>query len=658
MSSLNCGPSGFDSAPLQGRTQEQFPDPFFDYASLAMPRTIREALRLIEFIVTSNGPYREALQRVVSYFVTDVEILAVPGDRLGAAEKEKYESFFSEVLDIRRHLIAAALDYITYGNVFLTVTVPFKRYLRATCGCGYEISFKEFVSNKDINFEWSGYEFHGRCLRCKKRFVWERIDRRSRSSEDLKLKKWNPHEMDIDYDLRTEDCQYIWRIPEDYRMQLRRGDLFQLERADWEILDVIKNNQDMLFEPESVLHLKEPSLSGIRHRGWGMSRVLTNFRHAWYYAVLHRYNEAIALDYIIPFRVITPAAKAGQTGESMDPVLSLNLGDFKAQVERMLRLRRSDPTRWNILPFPVQYQAIGGDASALAPKDLLEYALKVLLDAIGVPYELYTATLSAQAAPAALRLFEANWSHLIHALNSMLQYIADKAAGMMSWEPVVVRMKRVTHADDLNKQMAVLQLMMGGQISKSTGLSALNLDFLNEERAKLTEEKMVAEETAKMQKEMELQQIQQDLPNFMGQQAPMDPNAQQGAAQGAAQGGQMPMMQGMPGAIPGGGVPAPAAGLPGGQMPAGAAGSFAANAIPSANVPVTLQELTGQASQLAQQLMSLPESIRASELSRIRKQNDTLATLIAAEIKRLRRDAELRGREQILAQEYGGGQPA
>ena len=658
MSSLNCGPTGFESTPLVGRTQEQFPDPFFDYASLAMPRTIREALRLVEFIVTSNGPYREAIQRVVSYFVTDIEVLAVAGDRLGEAEKQKYQNFFSEILDIRKHLVSAALDYITYGNVFLTVTVPFKRYLRATCGCGYEVPFAQFVDNKDINFEWNGFEFFGQCLRCKKRFAWERVDRRSRSSEDLKLKKWNPHELDIDYDLRTEDCRYIWRIPEDYRMQLRRGDRFQLERADWEIIDVIKHNQDLLFEPESILHLKEPSLSGIRHRGWGMSRVLTNFRHAWYYAVLHRYNEAIALDYIIPFRVLTPAAKSGQVGESIDPVLSLNLGDFKSQIERMLRLRRSDPTRWNILPFPVQYQAIGGDASALAPKDLLEYALKVLLDAIGVPYELYTASLSAQAAPAALRLFEANWSHLIQALNSMLQFIADKVAALMSWEPVIVRMKRVTHADDLNKQMAVLQLMMGGQISKSTGLSALNLDFLNEERTKLTEEKLVAEETAKMQEEMEAQQMQQDLPAMMAQQMPPDPSQQGGQPGGQPGGQQMPTMQGMPGAMPGGGMPAPAAGLPGQGMPTGAAAQFDANSIPSQNVPITLQELTGQAATLAQQLISLPDSIRASALSKIRQQNDTLATLVTAELKRLRRDAELRGREAVIAQDYGGGQPA
>jgi hypothetical protein len=52
--------------------------------------------------------------------------------------------------------------------------------------------------------------------------------------------------------------------------------------------------------------MREDALAGVRNRGWGISRVLANFRQAWYVQVLHRYNEAIALDYVIPFRLITP----------------------------------------------------------------------------------------------------------------------------------------------------------------------------------------------------------------------------------------------------------------------------------------------------------------------------------------------------------------
>ncbi|NJN40213.1 MAG: hypothetical protein HC807_04250 [Gammaproteobacteria bacterium] len=45
----------------------------------------------------------------------------------------------------------------------------------------------------------------------------------------------------------------------------------------------------------------------------------------------------------------------------------------------------------------------------------------------------------------------------------------------MSWEPVVATLEPPRHADDISRQMAKLQLMMGGQISRTTGLASVPL---------------------------------------------------------------------------------------------------------------------------------------------------------------------------------------
>jgi hypothetical protein len=83
--------------------------------------------------------------------------------------------------------------------------------------------------------------------------------------------------------------------------------------------------------------MKENTLAGVRNRGWGISRVLSNFRQAWYVQVLHRYNEAIALDYVIPFRLITPAPGPGSADQARDALLNLNMGGYMPQIQRMLR---------------------------------------------------------------------------------------------------------------------------------------------------------------------------------------------------------------------------------------------------------------------------------------------------------------------------------
>lgn len=634
---------------------DRFPDPFCDMASTAMPETIYDAHRWCEYIVMSNGPYRSALSRVISYFLTDIEISAPSGgagsNRLGREEKQKYLDFLNDTIGIKNVLGTVALDYLTYGNSFTSLTVPFRRYLMCPqSGCGLELPLKRVFNTSEFNFSWSGFNFNATCPHCGYSGHWKHIDRRSGESGQIKVKRWSPHEMEILHDPFTDDTDYIWRIPDDYRSLIKNGHLFHLERASWEIVEAVKGQQHMRFDPDVIYHMKEEALSGIRNRGWGISRVLANFRQAWYVQVLQRYNEAIALDYVIPFRVITPQPRPGQGGEVNDPVLSINMGSFVGRVQQMLRQRRRDPAGWNILPFPIDYQALGGDATQLAPKDLIELGMDTLLTAVGLPVELYKGTLTVQAAPAALRLFEANWSHLVHNLNRFLAKLVDKISQIMSWEPVVCRLQRVTHADDMNRQMAQLQLMMGGQISRTTGLASVDLDFAEETRRKLEEEQIEAEATQDMQNEMQ-QSAQMDgmaQPQAGAAPAGGDPSQMSGAQPGGAA---------PPGAAPagdpsqaGGAPPMGPMGQPAGPM--GAATAFAANQPLIPNKPTTPEEMQQQASTLAQQIMSMPESQKDSTLIQLKKEDSTMHSLVSSQIDDMRQQAKTQGGAQVMAQQF------
>ena len=619
---------------------DRFPDPFCDIASLSMPESIQAALRWCEFIMNCNGVYRQAVDRVVSYFLTDIQIEDMGPNELGREEKDKYEEFFNSTLSIRNVLHTVALDYLTYGNSFTTLMVPFRRYLSCK-KCGLEMPLSQVYNKPACAFKWQNFKFHATCPQCKYAGEWSHIDRRTSDTADLKVKRWSPHEIELLWDPYSDDIRYVWRIPEDYRTLIKQGHLHHLERASWEVIQAIKDNKNLMFDKDVVFHLKEDALAGLRNRGWGISRILANFRQAWYVQILMRYNEAVALDYVIPFRVITPAPRGGDPSSS-DPVHTINLSSFTSRVQAMLRARRSDPARWNVLPFPVTYQALGGDASQLAPKDLLEQGQDTLLKCIGMPIELFNGTLTMQAAPAALRVFEANWGHLPHNLNRFLGYLAEQVAKIKSWEPAAVTLTRVTHADDLNRQMAKLQLMMGGQISKSTGLKSVGLDYDEETKRTLEEERIYAQEQAKMQKEMEQSQ-QMDA---LTQSAPMTGGV------------------GNPGASATGGAPAPAGGgAPPAQggAPPNPVDQFLMQRQNSPNVPRTPDDLQQQAQLIAQQLLSLPESQKDSQLIKLKRADPTMHALVKSIIGDIRQQAQQQGGQMLLAQQYGGGgggQPA
>ncbi len=624
------------------KADERFPDPFMDMASTAMPDTIEDALRWCEYIMLANGTYRQAIGRVISYFITDVEVSNLGENKVGREEREKYVNFLDDTLGIKNVLHTVALDYVTYGNSFTTLLMPFRRYLSCK-GCGLELPLKKVFNTPEFRFAWRNYEFQASCPHCHYSGSWRHIDRRSGEQGELKIKRWNPHEMDVLYDPYSDDAAYIWRIPDDYRQLIRQGHLHHLERVSWEVVQAIKHDQNLLFDKDVVYHMKEDPLAGIYARGWGISRVLVNFRQAWYTQILHRFNEAIALDYVVPFRCITPMPKPGSSGpESSDPVHSINMGGFVARVNQMLRARRRDPARWNVLPFGVEYKALGGDATQLAPKELLDQAIDTLLTSIGVPVEFYKGTLSVQAAPAALRLFEANWSHLVHNLNRFIAKLVGRLAEVLSWEPVSAKLVRVTHADDLNRQMAKLQLMMGQQISQTTGLKSVGLDFVEENQQKLEEERLMAEAQQETQQEMEQSRQMDDMA--------MPQQMMQGAGQPGASATGQPAPAG---AAPQGGTPQQ---LPGAGMMMGAQSAvdmFIASRVNTPNIPRTPEELNTQAQIIANDLMARPESQKDSELIKLKKSDPTMHALVRSIIDDIRQQAQTQGGNMLLAQQYG-----
>ncbi len=633
--------------PAYGNHNSQttgFTSPFNDLSSLSMPENMYLALRWCEYICAANGCYRAALERVSSYFITDLEFSSpLRSETLDEDEKNRYEDFFNDTLGMTSKLHSIALDYMIYGNVFISVLMPFKRFLFCPKCKQFEAPLETIYNNPKFAFQWSNFEWNAKCPLCGFSGPWRHSDRKGKN-EDITIKSFNIHEMEILNDPVTEENAYIWKIPSELRRMIREGNLFHLSRAPYEVIQAIKHGNHLRFDKGFIYHLKEAPPSGIRARGWGISKVMYNWRDVYKLQMLNRAHEAILMDYVIPFRVITP--KPGQGGAdaaNRDPVLNMNAGSFMSRIRGMIKERRRDPASWFTLPFPVEYNQMGAEANQLAPVELLNQGTEMLLNNLGVPTELFKGTLQLQTAPAALRLFEATWSPLIHNLNKVLEFIADKISETLQWEPITVKLMKVTHADDLNRQMAKLQLMMGGQLSNTTGMKSIGLEFKEEERKKHEEEKFKAEQDAKLQKEMDQMGMMQQLsspsqpgalpgqPGSQGsaQDATASQQAQQPQQSQQAQGG-VPMQQAAQSVVA--------------QLPLGP------------NQSITPQELMARANTIAMQLLGMDASRRDSELVQLKKANPTMHDIVLARINDMRNQARSAGGALMMQQQFGKGQ--
>ena len=627
------GTRDFGSAWLPNRGENYFPDPFCDYASTVMPETMMEAHRWCEYIMNNNGVYKSAVKRVLSYFITEVE---VGDENTGDDEKSKYEKFLNEVLQIKKVLFDVGMNFITYGNAFVSLVVPFHRYLYCP-RCYTEHPLRVVATYAPFQFRWEGYEFKAHCQAknsdgtpCGYHGPWKHIDRRTTNENDIRVKIWSPKEIEIKYDEFSGSRQYIWKIPESYKRKVREGHLHYLEHANWEVIECIKSGRNLEFLPDVLYHMFEEPLAGHDTGGWGISPILANFRQAWYVQVLHRYNEAIAMDYVMPFRVITPDGTRSASVEAGDPVLGVNMGGFMGRVRAMLRQRRRNPTEWFTLPFPVRYQVLGGEAKQLAPFDLMDQGVSLLLNNIGVPAEMYKGSLAVRSAAPTLRLFECQHTHLVHGLNTFLTKLCRQIADALGWEPVKAKLVSPTVIDDIQNQMAKLQLMMGKQISQTTGLKSMGLDFKDEQRRILEEERYVQEQQANLQKEMDqaasMEQLAMPPP-------PVDPATGQPVDPAAA-------------AAAGGAAPA---------GPAAMAASGVQAALPTMpNAKITPQELLQKAQTIAQQMLGMPEGQRQAEMTKLKHVDPTLHALVKQIIQDIRQQAQTAGGAQILQQQFGG----
>lgn len=627
----------------------QYPDPFNDVASLSVPTNMRSALYWCEYVFSMFGTYRMAMERVISYFLTDTDILDASDD-----ETEKWDAFLNDTLDVKTVIQNKLRNRECYGNSFASVVRPFVRFL--VCPkCGYMAPLREIHGNKVFNFKYAPGEpeesFRASCPACKVGSgytgPWKIKDEDDDNEKKLKVKVWNPHEIEILHDTYTDEVAYLWRIPEDYKKQLRqsqdsRGNLFMLERAPKEVLRAIARNQIYRFHPDAVFHMKEPTLAGIYNRGWGLPRIISNFRQIWYVQVLRRFNEAIALDYVIPFRIITPAPAQGKSGGGMpiDPMSMYNGSDFRGQVMNMIRRRRRDPASLQVLPFPVNFQMFGADANQLAPRDLMDQAMETLLNDAGTPVELYNGSLQLQTAPVALRLFESTWHHLVHDANSFLAWLVRQVSQIMSWETVTCKLKRVTIADNLEKQMMAAQLMMSQQLSGTTVLGDFGYNWKKEQRNIGDEARYQAELQTRLQEEQEQAGFAQQIAKGQGG----DPAAQGGQPQGGGGGGGGAPAQG---AMPGMGSQSPVTAYLSQMSP---------------NVPQTPQDMMQVADSLAQELMGLPDSVKRSEMRKLKQYNQALSAMVQARMDQKRRDTKAQAGNAAMGQmqqqaQGGGGAP-
>lgn len=599
--------------PLAGT---KFNDPFLLNSNLFIPRDFYTALEFALYLAIKNPIYTQATKRTVSHFITDFEFVGSTGDQREKNDLRDYLTNGLEVLDV---LQQAGMEQFIYGNAFLRIHYPFDRYLVDRRNGKYrQISIKAFGDDIKFNLATMTYNvpdpdtLHLPSTQ-RRRIDLEFIDRKSHDASRIKLRLLNPMRMMVNMNFISGSCEYIYRFEEFFRSAVERGTpIHQINETPMDMLMAIKDNQDFAFNPDTIFHFKNPFISGISFNGWGIPNILLNYNSIHQMQVLRCINEAIGLDYMIPFRLLSPTPVANQGGS--DAAASTNLGRWMSAMSQLIAHKRKDPTALHTVPFPVTYQELGANGKALAPVDLMKFQQDEILDGMGYPAELWHMSLQTAQIPTAIRLFESTFIHLQRNFNNAVRWVTRNILNYLEKEQIGIKLQLPSVADDMEKRHIWLQLAAGGEVSRATAYRAFNIDDPVEESVRRAQEDIEIQKAKQKQQENFEREMTLGSANQI-----VDAMVQgQGGPGGVAPGGGgAPSGPGMP--------PAP----PGGQA-------------------VTPLDIDQQAEEQAAQLLQIQDTgERRKVMMQIKASNPTLYAVVQRKMEDMRQQGASEGRKMV-----------
>ncbi len=474
----------------------QHPNPLHDYLTTFAPRKLKSLFTYCDYLYYNSPQIFAALNKFAVYPITDL-IYETDNPKL----KTKYRHLLERTIDLKTILIKIGIDRHVYGNSFISIYFPFKRFLKCPqCGVKYAIrsvSYKFKIRNKT-------YGFYYTCKDCRKNVKGKVIDEKLRFPQGINIIRWDPKHIEIEGNPITGENIYYYEIPSSLKERIRTRDKHLLATMPLAFIECIAQRKLFKFAKDKIYHMKADAPAGIDSR-WGLPPLTATLKQFFYTAILRKANEAIALEHIVPFRVMHPQ----QSTASSDPTISISLSNWLNETKTNLEAWRRDPLHLMFSPIPVGVTNVGGQGRALMVTGEIVEAENSIIAGMGIPREFLYGGLSATGSSVTLRMLENQLLSYTTQLLNAGQWITNQCAEFLGWKKIRIELEPFKLIDDVQQKMAILQAnqLSGNTMLSNTTLASMFSIDLEKERKIRAQETM---DEARSQYELEQKLKEQD----------------------------------------------------------------------------------------------------------------------------------------------------
>lgn len=471
------------------------PNPMFDFLTGFAPRKLKDLFRWTEFLYYRNSNVFAAQEKLSDYVITDLSY-----ETDGRSAEQKYTDVFSNQLKLKPFLKVSNVDLALYGNIFVSVYHPFKRLLK----CNHCSEYRDLRALDSVDYKAKKLEIQYTCPSCDRLTTATLGDPESvketaiDAPKQINLIRWDPRLIDIDYNPYSGDADYYYTMPEYLRDKINRGDRMILDSTPWQFLAAARDKYIFKFDRGSLFHGRVPAPAGI-DSPWGFP-LLTSCLYPFFYGqVLRKANEAIALDYIVPFRVLHPAQSSG----AADPTEKVDLYRWQREMKTNLQKWRRDPLHMMFAPVPLGVTQMGGQGRTLLTLAETKDADETIMACMGIPRELMYGSLQHTASPVMLRLLENQMLSRTAAILELGQWIVDDVSRAMNWKKANLHISNFKFIDDVQQKVVLLQANQEHDfLSKKTIAETYSVDLEKERAQKKQEILNEVRENAELEKEI------------------------------------------------------------------------------------------------------------------------------------------------------------
>jgi len=453
---------------LPGRDRRRgtvYPSPFFYIAQTYMPPTVKELFRWCQYFFYKDPMIGAVVTKIAEYPVTNFVYNA---DQRHV--RDGWKELMEETLNMKPFLIEIGLDYFCYGNAFISLNLPFVRWIKCpSCGKLHRLSDPTF------SYQFRNYQFHFRCDSCLANVVGEIVDRPVRDRMGINFVRWNPQNIEIHYNPITGRSKYRYRIPNKIRKGIQLGLREILVDIPEVFLLAMQKKRDIALSDQNLFHFKRPTLAE-QDMGWGKPLIIHSMGRMFYLYVLRRAQEAIALQRILPLEFIFPQANAQQ-----DPYQHVNLSSWQGTVQTEIRKWRVDPNYISVVAVPLGFERLGGDGRALLLGPEIEVTNKEITGGMGVPIEFVFGGLSWSGSSVSLRTLENHFLLYRRLLLRFVNWAKNRIRLYLGLPDVDIGFTEFKMADDIQRKQIVIQLNAANKISDHTMLTELGFDYDDEQ---------------------------------------------------------------------------------------------------------------------------------------------------------------------------------